>query len=154
MTHLNAKFATIRRTTVALGIALAALTLATMAQADTRDRGVRGGDRAMHHERDTQTHRYGSRTDRGGPREIHRDRRLAGPIHHAGPRPHGGFILGRVLGGQPHYQGRPVYRHHANPATFRGHHGGGCRIVRHVRFDHHGRKIITKRRVCYGRHGR
>jgi len=169
MTNPIIRGTTIRRAAAALGIALAAITLSTTAQADRGDRGHRGKERTVQGPRDTQAQRQRNRGDRSARREVRRDsharyrghnRWRHGRKHghyrqHGRPRRHAGFYPGRIFRSAPYYYGRPAYRpRHNRPAAYRGYRGRDCRVIRHVRYDHYGRKLITKRRVCYGRHGR
>lgn len=155
MTNPIIQGTTIRRAAAALGIALAALTLSTTAQADRGDRGHRGNDSAVQGSRDSQVNRRGTRTDRPARREIrrhrdsrtryrqHRARNYGHYRHNSRPRRHAGFFPGYIFG--------PAPRHYGRPASYRGHRGRGCRVIKRVGYDHYGRRFVTKRRVCNGR---
>lgn len=134
------------RMAAALGIALAAITLSTAAQADRGDRGQRGNNSAVHGSRDSQASRQGTRSHRSARRDSrrHNDRAARNRGHRARNyghrRRHAGFFPGNIFGSPLPYYGRPVYR-----SRYRGR---DCRVIRNVRYDHYGRRFVTKRRVC------
>lgn len=173
MTNPIIRGTTIRRATAALGIALAALTLSATAQAGHGDRGHRDRDRAVHGPRDSQAQRQRNRGDRSARREIRRDsharyrgqnrwrhgRRYGHYRHHSRPRRHAGFFPGYIVRPAPHYRGRPAYRPRPRPRYHRQSysHGGNrqsCRVLKQAGYDRHGRRVVSKRRVCNGPYGK
>jgi len=139
MTNPTIRGRKIRQTAAAFGIALAALTLSTAAQADRGDRNHRGRDATVHANRAAPSHQ--SRSVRSIRRDSHAYARGANGRHRGyynQPRARAGFF--------------PRHRYYSNRHFHAA--GRGCRIVRQVRFGHYGRRFITKRWVCYGRHGR
>jgi len=137
MTNPIIRGTTLRRTAAALGIALAAITLSTTAQADRGDRGHRGKGSAVYGSHDSQGYRQRGRTHRSAKREIRRHRnkharyrwrhaRRHGHYRRYGrPRHHAGFVPGYILRPAPHYRGRPGYR--SRPGYRRQSYNGGGR---------------------------
>ncbi len=161
MTYPIIRSTTFCRMAAALGIALAAITLSTTAQADRGDRGHRGKDSAVHGSRDSQATRQGNRTNRSARRDIRRnnDRTTKNRGHrtrnYGNRRRQAGFFPGNIFRSAPRYHGRPAYRsRYHRPASYRGYRGRGCRVIRRVGYDRYGRRFVTSRRVCDGRHGR